>query len=91
MASFPGTIDLGKIRLVYEEERQRPSDGSDGYLLQQRAVIRRNEALVKLEQREDYKVYCDDEDLKKQHGKRPSPLQYFIASVGFRMFSLFKR
>ena len=53
--------------------------------------MRRSEALVKLEQREAYKVYCDDEDLKKQHGKRPSPLQYFIASIGFRMFSLFKR
>lgn len=36
-------------------------------------------------------VYCDDEDFKKQHGKRPSPLQYFIASIGFRMFSQFKR
>jgi hypothetical protein len=28
---FPGTIDLGKFRLVYEEERRRLSDGSDGY------------------------------------------------------------
>ncbi|HVO91264.1 MAG TPA: OsmC family protein, partial [Terriglobales bacterium] len=47
--------------------------------------------LVKLEQREDYTVYCDDEKFKKQHGKRPSPLQYFIASIGFCMFSQFKR
>ena len=91
MASFPGTIDLGKFRVVYEEERERPSDGTDGYLLQQRAVIRLNEELVKLEQRDDYTVYCDDENFKKQHGKRPSPLQYFIASIGFCMFSQFKR
>ena len=59
--------------------------------MQQRAIIRLNEALVKLEQRDDYTVYCDDEDFKKQHGKRPSPLQYFIASIGFCMFSQFKR
>lgn len=91
MAAFPGTIDLGKFRVVYEEERQRPSDGADGYLLQQRAVIRLNEELVKLDQRDDYTVYCDDQEFKKQHGKRPSPLQYFIASIGFCMFSQFKR
>src|SRR5258706_1072195 len=91
MALLPGTIDLGKFRVVKEEERDRPSDESDGYLLQQRAIIRLNEALVKLEQQADYSVYCDDENFKKQHGKRPSPLQYFIASIGFCMFSQFKR
>jgi len=91
MSTVPGTIDLGKFRVVYEEERERPSDGADGYLLQQRAIIRLNEALVKLKQAEDYTVYCDDEKFKKQHGKRPSPLQYFIASIGFCMFSQFKR
>jgi uncharacterized OsmC-like protein len=91
MALFPGTIDLGKFRVVYEEERERPTDGSDGYLLQQRAIIRLNEELVKLEQQDDYTVYCDDQKFKQQHGKRPSPLQYFIASIGFCMFSQFKR
>jgi len=91
MAVFPGTIDLGKFRVVYEEERERPSDGADGYLLQQRAIIRLNEELVKLVERDDYTVYCDDEKFKQQHGKRPSPLQYFIASIGFCMFSQFKR
>ena len=91
MAALPGTIDLGKFRVVYEEERERPSDGADGYLLQQRAIIRLNEDLVKLAQQEDYTVYCDDENFKKQAGKRPSPLQYFIASIGFCMFSQLKR
>ena len=91
MSTIPGTIDLGKFRVVYEEERERRSDGSDGYLLQQRAIIRLNEALVKIEQQEDYTVYCDDENFKKQVGKRPSPLQYFIASIGFCMFSQLKR
>ena len=28
---------------------------------------------------------------KKQHGKRPSPLQYFIASIGFACSAQFKR
>ena len=91
MPTVPGTIDLGKFRVVYEEERERLSDGADGYLLQQRAIIRLNEELVKLEQAEDYTVYCNDENFKKQAGKRPSPLQYFIASIGFCMFSQFNR
>jgi len=91
MSTVPGTIDLGKFRVVYEEERERPSDGSDGYLLQQRAIIRLNQELVKLEQQDDYTVYCDDEKFKRQIGKRPSPLQYFIASIGFCMFSQLTR
>src|SRR5262247_3470036 len=91
MSALPGTIDLGKFRVVYEEERERSSDGTDVYLLQQRAIIRLNEDLVKLEQQDDYTVYCDDEAFKKQAGKRPSPLQYFIASIGFCMFSQLKR
>jgi len=91
MAALPGTIDLGKFRVVCEEERERSSRDSDRYLVQQRAVIRLNEDLVKLEQREDYTVYCDDENFKRRAGQRPSPLQYFIASIGFCMFSQLKR
>ncbi|HME61190.1 MAG TPA: OsmC family protein [Candidatus Binatia bacterium] len=91
MPTVPGTIDLGKFRVVYEEKREQASGAPDDYLLQQRAIIRLNEALVKIEQPEDYTVYCNDENFKKQMGKRPSPLQYFIASIGFCMFSQFKR
>jgi uncharacterized OsmC-like protein len=90
MPPVPGTIDLGKFRVVYEEQRE-PGPEADGYLLQQRAIIRLNEALVKIEQQEDYTIFCDDERFKKRHGKRPSPLQYFIASIGFCMFSQFAR
>jgi uncharacterized OsmC-like protein len=90
MPTIPGTIDLGKFRVVYEEREHGPGD-SDGYLLQQRALIRLNEALVKIDHPEDYAVYCDDENFKKQAGNRPSPLQYFIASIGFCMFSQLKR
>ena len=36
-------------------------------------------------------VLYDDENFKKHAGKRPSPLQYFIASIGFCLFSQLKR
>jgi uncharacterized OsmC-like protein len=91
MAAAPGTIDLGKFRVVYEEERERTSDGADGYFLQQRAIIRLNEALVKFERAEDYTVLCDEASFQKRVGNRPSPLQYFIASIGFCMFSQMAR
>ena len=91
MPTAPGTIELGKFRVVYEEKRQQGTDRADSYCLQQRAIIRLNEALVKIEQQEDYTVFCDDAKFKKRHGKAPSPLQYFIASIGFCMFSQFAR
>lgn len=91
MARAPGTIDLGKYRVVYVEERQRAAGEADGYLLQQRAVIRLNEDLVKLERSEDSTVLCDEANFKEATGKRPSPLQYFIASIGFCMFSQLTR
>jgi hypothetical protein len=84
MAALPGTIDLGRLRLFYDEERQC---SSESYLLQQRAVIRLNPELIKLETQDDYTVLCDDAKFKAQAGKRPSPLQFFIASVGFCMFT----
>jgi hypothetical protein len=89
MTRAPGSIDLGKFRVICEEERQ-PED-KDGYLLQQRAIIRLNEQLVKIERPEDYTVLCNEDNFRKQAGKRPSLLQYFIASVGFCMFSQFAR
>lgn len=91
MARAPGTIDLGKYRVVYEEERRSTADEANGYLLLQRAIIRLNEELVKLERSEDYTVHCDEVNFTKATGKRPSPLQYFIASIGFCMFSQLTR
>lgn len=89
MTLAPGSIDLGKFRVIYEEKREQ--ERKDGYLLQQRAIIRLNEQLVKIERLEDYTVLCNEDNFRKEAGKRPSPLQYFIASVGFCMFSQFAR
>jgi uncharacterized OsmC-like protein len=91
MGRAPGTIDLGKYRVVYEEERKPDVDETDGYLVQQRAIIRLNEELVRLKRAEDYTVFCDENHFKAATGKRPSPLQYFIASIGFCMFSQLTR
>jgi uncharacterized OsmC-like protein len=91
LAQAPGTIQLGKFRIVYEEERESAGNGEAGYLLQQRALVRLNDELVKLESCEDYTVLCDEANFRQGSGKRPSPLQYFIASIGFCMFSQLAR
>ena len=56
MPTIPGTIDLGKFWVVYEEEREQGSGDSGGYLVQERAIIRLNEELVKLAQQHDLKT-----------------------------------
>jgi hypothetical protein len=80
MAALPGTIDLGRLRLFYNEERQC---ASESYLLQQRAVIRLDHELIKLERQDDYTVLFDDAKFQAQAGKRPSPLQFSLRQSDF--------
>jgi hypothetical protein len=64
MVIFPGTIALGKFRILYEEEPQRSGVDHDRDLVQQRAIIRLNEDLVRVAEQGDYTVYCDDESFQ---------------------------
>lgn len=89
MPAAPGTIEIGKFRIAYEETRA--PDGTEAYFLRQRALIRLNNDLVKIERSTDTTVLCDEEKFRKAAGSRPSPLQYFIASIGFCMFSQMAR
>jgi hypothetical protein len=89
MPVAPGTIEIGKSRIAYEETRG--SDGTQAYFLRQRALIRLNNDLVKVERSQDTTVLCDEEKSRKATGNRPSPLQYFIASIAFCMFSQLAR
>ena len=91
MPAASGIIDLGKFRVAYEEARGRASDGTDDYFLQQRARIRLSEGLVKIARPEDYTVLCDEANFTMGSRIRPSPLQYFIASIGFCMYSQMTR
>jgi uncharacterized OsmC-like protein len=91
MAILPGTIALGKFRTLYEEEPQRSGVDHGRDLVQQRAIIRLNEDPVRVAEQEDYTVYCNDDHFKQQAGRGPSPLQYFVAAIGFYMFSQLQR
>ena len=83
---LPGTINLGKFRVAYEEKRER--SGADAeYVLLQRAVIRLNDQLTRIESAEDFAVFCDHEPYRTDTGRNPSALQLIVASIGFCMFS----
>jgi len=88
MPAAPGTISLGKFRAVCEATG---AAADDGYCLQQRAVIRLDEKLARIERPEDCTVHCDEAKFTQGTGRKPSPLQYFIASIGFCMFSQMAR
>lgn len=76
-------IDLAKFREVHKEQQERAKKGPEGYVLQQRAVIRLVEDQLKEARVGDYTILCDEAKSRKGGGKGPSPLQYFIAAIGF--------
>lgn len=86
MAKVPGTIDLGKFRVAYEEKRETSGDDAD-YILVQRAVIRLSDQLSRIESVADLTVSCDHEPYQTETGRGPSALQFIVASIGFCMFS----
>jgi uncharacterized OsmC-like protein len=73
------------------KKSERALKATTATFLQQRAIVRLNDDLVRIKRAEDYTVLCDEANFHKSAGKRPSPLQYFIASIGFCMFSQMAR
>lgn len=83
MTQVRGKIDLEKFRQVHREQQERAKTGPEGYILQQRAVIRLIEDQLKEARVGEYTILCDEAKSRKGGGKAPSPLQYFVAAVGF--------
>lgn len=83
MTQVKSKVDLAKFRAVHEEQRERARKGPEGYTLQQRAVIRLVEDQLKEARVGDYTLLCDESKSRKGGGKGPSPLQYFVAAIGF--------
>ena len=78
-----GKIDLAKFREVAKQQRERAKTGVEGHTIRQRAVIRLLEDQLKEARVGDYTILCDEAKSRKGGGKAPSPLQYFVAAVGF--------
>ena len=78
-----GKVDLAKFREVSEEQRRQAKKGPEGHIIRQRAVIRLVEDQLKEARVGEYTLLCDEAKSRRGGGKAPSPLQYFVAAVGF--------
>jgi hypothetical protein len=78
-----GKVDLAKFREVTEEQRRQARRGPEGHIIRQRAVIRLVEDQLKEARVGEYTLLCDEAKSRRGGGKAPSPLQYFVAAVGF--------
>ncbi len=83
MSKPSGKIDLAKFREASEEQRKRARTGPEAHTIQSRAVIRLVEDQLKEARVGEYTILCDEAKSRRGGGKAPSPLQYFVAAVGF--------
>lgn len=81
--STHGKIDLDKFREVTREQQERAREGPEGYTLRQRAVIRLIGDQLKEARVGEYTLRCDEAKSRQGGGTAPSPLQYFVAAIGF--------
>ncbi len=83
MSKYLGRVDLAKFREVTEEQRRQARRSPEGHIIRQRAVIRLVEDQLKEARVGEYTLLCDEAKSRRGGGKAPSPLQYFVAAVGF--------
>ncbi len=83
MSDVGGKIDLVKFREANNEQRKRARSGKEGHTIQTRALIRLVEDQLKEARLGEYTILCDEAKSRRGGGKAPSPLQYFVAAVGF--------
>ena len=81
--SEQGKIDLKKFREVMAEQQATARRGPEGHTLVQRARIRLVEDQLKEARVGEYTILCDEAKARRGGGKAPSPLQYFVAAIGF--------
>lgn len=83
MSKPAGRIDRAKFRETMREQQEEARKGPEGHTIRQRAVIRLIEDQLKEARVGEYTILCDEAKSRRGGGKAPSPLQYFVAAVGF--------
>jgi len=81
--SGQGKIDLPTFRETMREQQEIARQGPEGYKLTQRANIRLIENQLKEARVGEYTILCDEAKARRGGGQAPSPLQYFVAAIGF--------
>ncbi len=78
-----GRIDRAKFRETMKEQQEAARQGPEGHTLVSRAKIRLLEDQLKEARVGGYTIQCDEPKARRGGGKAPSPLQYFVAAIGF--------
>ena len=78
-----GRIDRAKFRESMKEQQTAALASEDGHHLTTRARIRLIEDQLKEATIGEYTIWCDEAKTRRGGGRAPSPLQYFVAAVGF--------
>ena len=83
MSTSKGRVDTAKFKEYQDETRGQMSAGLADHTIVTRATIRLIEDQLKEARIGEYTIQCDEATSRRGGGKAPSPLQYFVAAVGF--------
>ncbi len=78
-----GRIDRPKFRETMKEQQTVALASEEGHKLTARARIRLVEDQLKEATIGEYTIWCDEAKARRGGGRAPSPLQYFVAAIGF--------
>ena len=77
-----GRINRGAFRESMREQR-KAAGKPGGHTLVTRAKIRLLEDQLKEATVGEYTIFCDEAKARRGGSRAPSPLQYFVAAIGF--------
>jgi hypothetical protein len=78
-----GRIDTGKFKEVQDEIRAQVRANPNAGRITSRARIRLIGDQLKEAQTGGFTLRCDEAQERRGTGTAPSPLQYFVAAIGF--------
>jgi hypothetical protein len=78
-----GLIDTQKFKRIQDDRRASALADPDGGRMVSRAKIRLIGDQLKEAQTGGFTLQCDEAQERRGTGKAPSPLQYFVAAIGF--------
>jgi hypothetical protein len=78
-----GLIDTGKFKQVQDQIKEQTRTDPEAGRIISRARIRLVGDQLKEAQTGGFTLQCDEAQERRGTGTAPSPLQYFVAAIGF--------
>jgi hypothetical protein len=78
-----GLIDTAKFKVIQDRSKVNALAASEGGRIVSRARVRLIRDQLKEAQSGGFTLQCDEAQERRGTGVAPSPLQYFVAAIGF--------